>query len=707
MKFTKVTAAILSVTALATMPCIPEVANLLPDYSISASAVSMPEDYITVNGISYVIQTDDDGTKMASVNGVNTSSTTLTIPATISWKGKSVQVKCINASAFYASQKLQNVDLTKATYLRRIYDDAFRGSSVTTIKIGSTATNAPMLTIGNNVFTGSKIQTATFYGRSVQMTGYTFSGCDYLNTVSFESTVKYITLGEGVFCGNRALRNVSFKNSSVDLLLGKYTFSSSMVNNITFPSTLKTIPDYCFQYCTQLTNFQIPSSVTTLGKGAFEYAYLPSTVRLSKNLKYVNDTAFANLNNTSTFIVETGNTAIKTINSALYSYDGNTLYCYPPKRYSTSFTCNARTIPDGAIANNPYLVTLSLPNYIPRSMDTRNFYGLTSLENLTVSSVEASRSDFVGRYKTVFDQSKLHKINGNEIVVAPSNAEPYFYSKYSSYIKEHFDEYAYYDFMEDYVDKMATYVAKTVTNSSMTDLQKAVKLRKWILDRVTYDPEEAKYWDDVAKGVLNPSGAMSSKNHVDASVFLHQRNGVRYTVCEGYAKCYALLLNKAGIEAYVCSGGNKKQYSLDGHAWNMLKLGGKWYHADCCWDDQSYEAKNGLEYNNFLCTDATFNSNGHQNYYWVLSGGPSTRPAAVTNIAGLGNVNRDSHYDKKDLEKLKTYIGKTVTTDQSLINADIDMDGKITQNDYNLLSACINSSTKEVPARGWIFKYYE
>lgn len=52
------------------------------------------------------------------------------------------------------------------------------------------------------------------------------------------------------------------------------------------------------------------------------------------------------------------------------------------------------------------------------------------------------------------------------------------------------------------------------------------------------------------------------------------------SVCQGYALAYAYLLNQVGI-------GNHIAYSENmDHVWNIVKIGGKWYHVDATWDDQ-------------------------------------------------------------------------------------------------------------------------
>lgn len=57
-------------------------------------------------------------------------------------------------------------------------------------------------------------------------------------------------------------------------------------------------------------------------------------------------------------------------------------------------------------------------------------------------------------------------------------------------------------------------------------------------------------------------------------------------VCEGYAEMYQYLLYLCGISSHEVVG----TASGEGHAWNLVKLDGKYYMADPTWDDQSYSS---------------------------------------------------------------------------------------------------------------------
>ncbi len=52
-------------------------------------------------------------------------------------------------------------------------------------------------------------------------------------------------------------------------------------------------------------------------------------------------------------------------------------------------------------------------------------------------------------------------------------------------------------------------------------------------------------------------------------------------VCEGYARAFQYLLNRAGINCMIAVGTSRGE----NHAWNMVKLGGKWYYVDPTWND--------------------------------------------------------------------------------------------------------------------------
>ena len=132
------------------------------------------------------------------------------------------------------------------------------------------------------------------------------------------------------------------------------------------------------------------------------------------------------------------------------------------------------------------------------------------------------------------------------------------------------------------------WVVDTYTTPDMSDLEKAKILHDWVIYNTIYN--------DVA-AEANRSGSISGYEYCyDASGPLLRGSGV----CDGYAKAYQMLLNQAGIENQYIAGtvGNWELGSRgEGHAWNLVKINGSWYHADCTFDDQ------GVGYLYFLKSD--------------------------------------------------------------------------------------------------------
>ena len=103
------------------------------------------------------------------------------------------------------------------------------------------------------------------------------------------------------------------------------------------------------------------------------------------------------------------------------------------------------------------------------------------------------------------------------------------------------------------------------------------------------------------------TSGLNGKSDYEKSKILHDRlaDTVTYTstsndqnaygalvegkaVCNGYARAYQHLMNEAGIPTWYVTGSSNNPSTGEpiGHAWNVVKLDGKWYYTDVTWDDQ-------------------------------------------------------------------------------------------------------------------------
>lgn len=82
-------------------------------------------------------------------------------------------------------------------------------------------------------------------------------------------------------------------------------------------------------------------------------------------------------------------------------------------------------------------------------------------------------------------------------------------------------------------------------------------------------------------------------------------------VCQSYTLGMCAVLNELGIaNSYAISDKNAMN-----HVWNMVKVGGSWYHLDVTWNDPLPDSALNVHYNNFLLSDRGIAAAGH--YDWI------------------------------------------------------------------------------------------
>ena len=118
-----------------------------------------------------------------------------------------------------------------------------------------------------------------------------------------------------------------------------------------------------------------------------------------------------------------------------------------------------------------------------------------------------------------------------------------------------------------------------------------------------------KIYEIIGKGAnYDFSGCWDSEKYVfEAENLTRSLKGVLLegrAVCAGYALALEQVLKYNGIEAKVI-GGYAYGKPINGHAWNQVRIDGKWYNADLTWDMMSIKRGEDLEY--CLVSDEKFN----------------------------------------------------------------------------------------------------
>lgn len=119
----------------------------------------------------------------------------------------------------------------------------------------------------------------------------------------------------------------------------------------------------------------------------------------------------------------------------------------------------------------------------------------------------------------------------------------------------------------DFSVNTAKEICGRLIKPSMSDYEKLVKLNDYITDRVEYDGNY--YRNNIPRVSYTAYGALKYGK----------------AVCEGYAETLGLMLTIAGVENERIAGTITS--SGVGHAWNLVKIGGEYYHVDATWNDTS------------------------------------------------------------------------------------------------------------------------
>ena len=136
------------------------------------------------------------------------------------------------------------------------------------------------------------------------------------------------------------------------------------------------------------------------------------------------------------------------------------------------------------------------------------------------------------------------------------------------------------------VTKLAQAVVDKIIKKGMSDFEKAKAIHDYMVMNIDYD------YDDYLAGTIpyesyEVIGALKNK----------------YAVCAGYAKTFKLLCNLSGLECTYVTG-KARGY----HAWNQVKIDGKWYNVDVTWDDpvstdKAFDNHRFNRYSYFLISD--------------------------------------------------------------------------------------------------------
>ncbi len=321
------------------------------------------------------------------------------IPSSVKYKGNTYIVTSIHKDAFWFSG-ITSIYIPAT--ITNIYDETFRGCDrLTSVAFaGNNLTN-----IGRSAFLGcSKLTSITIPNCKIQpyselrIAAKAFCYCESLTSIDIPNNA--VAIGGDAFYGCKSLTSVTINSNNIigigDLFEGCTSLTSikwnvieceddycsqtpfysikDQINNITFGSNIKSIPNYLCCGLSNLTSIDIPSNVTSIGNSSFEGCTSLTSIDIPSNVTSIGNRSFA------------GCTSLTSIDIP------NKVTSIGPAAFDGCSSLTSIIIPNSVTKIGNYafyecssLTSITIPNNVT-SIGTKTFYKCSSLTSVTIGS---------------------------------------------------------------------------------------------------------------------------------------------------------------------------------------------------------------------------------------------------------------------------------------------------------------------------------
>lgn len=223
-------------------------------------------------------------------------------------------------------------------------------------------------------------------------------------------------------------------------------------------------------------------------------------------------------------------------------------------------------------------------------------YDATALEKLIVEGIKAWQTSIdvseLGLTRDDIDNGAVRSIiNSHPEFISLSGGYTYWTSG-SSITKIQFTYLTNAKEEQQELDAALQEVKSKIDTSGMSDEEIVLAYHEYLTSTVAYAYED--YFN----------GTIAANHGYDMYGALVKHS----CVCQGYAETMFYLLREAGLSCAIASSGNIN------HAWNIVKIHGKWYHIDATWDDPVWDMPGRSYHDYFLVSFDTMNKNTLTNH---------------------------------------------------------------------------------------------
>lgn len=212
------------------------------------------------------------------------------VKVTDSFSNKNSEIKKVTVASgitriddrtFSECENLKSISLPGT--LRSIGVRAFGDTAITSIKLPY-----GLKEIGAYAFYNSKLTSLDVPDTVTKVDEYAFSYCYDLASLSIPGSMK--VLPESLVEADRKLKKVTFGNGVKEI--GRATFRSCGLTNISFPESVTVIGEHAFSYCPYLWKVTLPKKITEIGAGAFDSCRKLNTITIPASVKRIQRLAF-------------------------------------------------------------------------------------------------------------------------------------------------------------------------------------------------------------------------------------------------------------------------------------------------------------------------------------------------------------------------------------------------------------------------------